>query len=86
MNKLTMIALAAMAIGSMSACAPTMRLVTAEDWHGDGHAYLTYWQNTGKRGESKVELCHISKDNSLGCRNQADAEAALNVKGRKKGK
>ena len=70
-----------------SACAPTVRFLTAEAWYPDEKAYITYWASTGgKKGESKVELCHIAENNSLGCANQAEAEAALNVRGRGKGK
>lgn len=70
-----------------SACAPTVRFLTAESWYDDGKAYITYWASTGgRKGESKVELCHIAENNSLGCANQAEAEAALNVRGRGKGK
>ena len=69
-----------------SACAPTMRFITADAWYDDGTSYVTYWQNTGgRKGSSKVELCEIANNNSLGCANQAEAEAALNVEGRGKG-
>lgn len=72
-----------------SACAPTVRYLTAENWDLNNKKYvvITSWQNTGgNKGESKVESCIIAENNGLSCKNQPEAEAALNVRGRGKGK
>lgn len=63
-----------------------VRTITAQTWWGDGSGvYIAYWEGTGMgKGDSKVIWCRIHKDNSLGCKNQADAEAKLNIRGRDK--
>ena len=76
--------LAAVGVTGMIGGCTAVRSVTASAWWGDGSGmYVAYWMGTGfGKGDSKVEWCRLHDDNSLGCKNQADAERALNVKGR----
>lgn len=82
---------AAVAATSLGTGCTTIRTITAQTWVDREPAeisYIAYWegkQGFGK-GDTRVMVCHIARDNSVGCKNQKSAETALNVKGAGKGK